>query len=62
MDLVYDEDQCWYCGEENITCGINAIKKSGEVVAFNFCSEKCRCNFIKDHKKKQEKEKYIVMS
>jgi hypothetical protein len=60
MDLVYDDEQCWYCGEENITCGINATKKSGEVVELKFCSDNCRCKFIKEHKK-EEKVKYLIM-
>ena len=53
MDLVYEIDKdCWNCSEEKITCGINATKKS-VVMVYNFCSHKCRCNFIKEENEKR---------
>ena len=60
MDLVYDEDQCHYCGDEKITCGINA-RKNGKLVAFNFCSDKCRCIFIKENEEKKKGVTYGIM-
>jgi hypothetical protein len=59
-ELTYDDNLCWYCGDENITCGIIGIK-NGKKVEVNFCSDKCRCECIKEHNKHKEPTKYIVM-